>query len=159
MKSYVTLSVNYCNMSMALRWRHNEHNDVSNHQPHDCLLNHLFRCRSKKTSKFRFTGLCVGNSPVAGELPTQMASNGEKCFHLMTSSWDFLIQKTKHNFNCNKSHCRLQSSFINPDLIIKLCCYVIRSTRHPEGSQRPPGWLQVSPGRWLPKGCLVDHIT
>ena len=23
----------------ALRWRHNEHDSVSNHQPHDCLLN------------------------------------------------------------------------------------------------------------------------
>ena len=34
-----------------------------NHQPHDCLLNLLFRRRSKKTSKLRVTGLCVGNSP------------------------------------------------------------------------------------------------
>ena len=37
--------------------RHNEHDDVSNHQPHDCLLNRLFRHRSKKTSKLRVTGL------------------------------------------------------------------------------------------------------
>ena len=29
----------------------------------DCLLNRLFRCRSKKTSKLRVTGLCAGNSP------------------------------------------------------------------------------------------------
>ena len=35
---------------------------VSNHQPHDCLLNHLFGRKSKKTSKLRVTGLCVGNS-------------------------------------------------------------------------------------------------
>ena len=26
----------------SLRWRHNEHDGVSNHQPHDCLLNHFF---------------------------------------------------------------------------------------------------------------------
>ena len=32
-------------------------------QPHDCLLNRLFRRRSKKTSKLRVIGLCVGNSP------------------------------------------------------------------------------------------------
>ena len=32
----------------TLRWRHNRHDIVSNHQPHDCLLNRLFRCRSKK---------------------------------------------------------------------------------------------------------------
>ena len=35
------------------------------------------RRRSKKTSKLRVTGLCVGNSPVTGEFPTQMASNAE----------------------------------------------------------------------------------
>ena len=47
----------------ALQWRHNDHDGVSNHQPHGCLLNRLFRRRSKKTSKLRVTGLCVGNSP------------------------------------------------------------------------------------------------
>ena len=49
--------------SMTLHWRHNDHDSVSNHQPHGCLLNHLFRRRSKETSKLRVTGLCVGNSP------------------------------------------------------------------------------------------------
>ena len=33
---------------LALRWRHNGHDGVSNHQPHHCLLNRLFGCRSKK---------------------------------------------------------------------------------------------------------------
>ena len=47
----------------SLRWRHNERDIVSNHQPHGCLLNGLLRRRSKKTSKLRVTGLCVGNSP------------------------------------------------------------------------------------------------
>ena len=47
----------------TLHWRHNDHDGVPNHQPHGCLLNRLFRCRSKKTSKPRVTGLCVGNSP------------------------------------------------------------------------------------------------
>ena len=46
----------YC----TLRWRHNDHDGISNHQPHDCLLNPLFRRRSKKTSKLRVTGLCAG---------------------------------------------------------------------------------------------------
>ena len=61
----------------TLRWRHNGHDSVSNHQHHDCLLNRLFRRRSKKTSKLRVTGRCVGNSPVTGEFPTQRASNAE----------------------------------------------------------------------------------
>ena len=58
-------------------WRHNGRGGVSNHQPHDCLLNRLFRRRSKKTSKFRVTGHCVGNSAVTGEFPAQIASNAE----------------------------------------------------------------------------------
>ena len=44
---------------------------VSNHQPHDCLHNRLFRRRSKKISKLCVTGLCAGNSPVTGEFPAQ----------------------------------------------------------------------------------------
>ena len=73
--------------SEPLQWRHNGRYCVSNHQPHDCLLNHLFRHRSKKTSKLRVSGLCVGNSPVTSEFPTQMASNTENVSILMTSSW------------------------------------------------------------------------
>ena len=70
---------NEFNQSMAtpLRWRHNEHGGVSNHQPHHCLLYRLFGCRSKKTSKLGVTGLCAGNSPGTGEFPAQMASNAE----------------------------------------------------------------------------------
>ena len=62
---------------VTLHCRHNGCDSVSNHQPHDCLLNRLFRHRSKKTSKLRVTGLCVGNSPGTGEFPAQMASNAE----------------------------------------------------------------------------------
>ena len=56
---------------------YNGHDDISNHQPYDCLLNRLFRHRSKKTSKVRVTGLCYGISPVTGEFPTQRTSNAE----------------------------------------------------------------------------------
>ena len=61
----------------TLHRHHNEHNGVSNHQPINCLLNHLFRFRSKKTSKLCTTGLCAGNSPVTSEFPTQRASKSE----------------------------------------------------------------------------------
>ena len=47
----------------SLHWHHNDLDGVSNHQPHGCLLNRLFRRRSKKTPKLRVTGLFVGNSP------------------------------------------------------------------------------------------------
>ena len=46
----------------SLRWRHNGRDSASNHQPHGCLLNRLFRRISKTASKPRVTSLCVGNS-------------------------------------------------------------------------------------------------
>ena len=82
----VTVAILYsgysCDVAMSvepnsLQWRHNECDGVSNHQPHDCLCNSLFRRRSQKTSKLRVTGLCKRNSPVFGEFPTQGASNAK----------------------------------------------------------------------------------
>ena len=75
------------NCFIPLHWRHNGRDGVSNHQPCHCLLNSLFRRRSKKTSKLRVTGLCAGNSPVTGEFPAQMSSNAENvsiwwCHHV-----------------------------------------------------------------------------
>ena len=43
---------------VPLQWRHDERDGVSNHRRLDRVLNHLFRRRSKKTSKPRVTGLC-----------------------------------------------------------------------------------------------------
>ena len=84
-------------LTCALQWRHNGRDSVSSHQPHDCLLNRLFRSRSQKTSKLRVTGIREGNSPVTGEFAAQMASNAENvsiwwrhhgkgstCTHLLT---------------------------------------------------------------------------
>ena len=50
---------------------------MASHQPRDCLLNCLFRCRSNKTSKLRVTGLCAENSPGTGEFAAQKATNAE----------------------------------------------------------------------------------
>ena len=65
---------------VTLQWRHNERDGVSNRQPRDCLLNGVFRRKSKRTSKLRVTGLCAGISPVTGEFPAQMASNAGNVF-------------------------------------------------------------------------------
>ena len=54
------ISITSSNVLLSLRRRRNGCDDVSNHQPHDCLLNRLFRLRSKKQSKLRVTGLCAG---------------------------------------------------------------------------------------------------
>ena len=84
---------------ITLQWRHNGRDGVSNHQPHHCLLNRLFRSRSKKTSKLPVTDLCAGNSPVTGEFPAQMASKAE-----YVSIWwhDTLIA-------CNQKECCSQT--------------------------------------------------
>ena len=64
--------------SCALQWCHDERDGVSNHQPHDCLLNRLFRRRSKEASKLRVTGLFRGihrwpvNSPHKGPVARKM---------------------------------------------------------------------------------------
>ena len=67
----------WCHIT-TLQWSHTEPDGVSNHMPRNCLLNRLYRHRSKKTSKLRVTGLCGGNSLVTGEFPAQRASNVEK---------------------------------------------------------------------------------
>ena len=73
-------------LRQLLEWRHNERDGVSNHQLLDCLLNRLFRRRSKKTSKLRVTGFVRRihrwpvNSPHKGPVT-------RKCVYLKTSSW------------------------------------------------------------------------
>ena len=43
----------------SLQWRHNERDSVSNHQPHDCLLNCLFKAQIKENIKaLRHWPLC-----------------------------------------------------------------------------------------------------
>ena len=79
----------------ALKWRHNGRDSVSNHQPHDCLLNRLFRRRSKKTSKLRVTGLGVGNSPGTGEFSAQRASNAENVSILWRHHVDYFCIITR----------------------------------------------------------------
>ena len=84
------------NITGTLQWRHNERDGVSNHQPNDCLLNRLFRRRSKKISKLRVTGLCAGNSPLTGEIPAQrsvtrkMLSFDDVIMNGVQISWSFL---------------------------------------------------------------------
>ena len=53
----------------TLQWHHNERDGISNHRHLDCLLNRLFRRRSKETSTLCLTDLCEGNSPVTSEFP------------------------------------------------------------------------------------------
>ena len=97
--------------SLPLQWRHNGHDGVSNHQHRHCLLNRLFRCRSKKASELLVTGLCAGNSPVTGEFPTQMASNAENVSiwwrhhadftEVGKHCWSFFSTREDFNYLCH----------------------------------------------------------
>ena len=57
--SHLALAIYMFVVVDSLLWRHNERNGVSNHPPHDCLLNRSSRPRSKKTSNLCVTGLCA----------------------------------------------------------------------------------------------------
>ena len=84
-------------MHVVITMTHNERDGVSNHQPHDCLLNLLFGRRSKKTSKLRVTGPPpAGNSPVTGEF-SQRISKAEN-----VSIW------WRHHGKCRISWCIFQ---------------------------------------------------
>ena len=88
---------------IPLLWRHNGRSSVSNHLPHGCLLNRLFRHRSKKTSKLRVTGLCAGHSPGTGEFPAQMTSNAENVFiwwrhHVIVLDLNAVFGSAYHTF-------------------------------------------------------------
>ena len=73
----LTSSTSIRSRDIPLQRRHNGREVVSNDWRFDCLFNSFFRCRSKKTSKLRVTGLCEGNSPMTGEFPSQRSSNAE----------------------------------------------------------------------------------
>ena len=83
----------------TLKWLHNEHDGIANRQPYDCLLNRLFRRRSKKTSKLCVTGLCEGNSPVTGEFPAQKASYAENVSIWWRHQEDSCTSVTTHMTN------------------------------------------------------------
>ena len=87
----------------ALLWRHNGRDGVSNHQPHDCLLNRLFRVQIKENIK------APRHWPSCGELtddrltPRIKRQLRGKCSYLMRSSWSHK-QQNLNSYYCSMSH-------------------------------------------------------
>ena len=85
---------------LPLQWRHNEREGISNHPRDDCLLSRWFRCRSKKISKIRVTGLCAGkspvNSPYKGSVTRKMSPFDDVIMHHRKSetAYNYLIIET-----------------------------------------------------------------
>ena len=111
---YIILKWHYM---QSLQSRHNEHDGISNHQPHDCKLNHLLRRRSKKTSKLRITGRWDGNSLATGEFPAQMPVT-QKTFHLMMSLWCFVVINA--HCQCISTACCLMDCTLSSTITLML---------------------------------------
>ena len=88
--------------NVPLQWRHNGYDSVSNHQPHDCLLNRLFKRRSKKTSRLRVDGLCAHKWPVTRKMfsfdDVIMHMNSVRYHHKNGPSWRF-IHMCMHSYS------------------------------------------------------------
>ena len=121
-------------LKIRLQWRHNGRDGLSNHQPHDSLLNRLFRRRSKETSKFRVPGFCAGNfcagnSPVTGEFPAQMVSNA-KNVRTDVLPQDLVRSRSReiHKFRIVKSHWNLAGNSAAAPLLFKFQSEAIITT-------------------------------
>ena len=77
---------------LPLNWRHNDHDGVSNPQPNGCLLNRLFRRRSKLKAP-RHWPLC-GEIIGTGEFPAQRASYAEN----VSVWWRHHVRMTKSSY-------------------------------------------------------------
>ena len=81
-------------------------------QPHDCLLNRLFRRKSKKTSKLRVTGLCVGNSQ-QNIRPTLPAEFGDDYSQRYYQPDDYETQNDNDDDERAPRNCNRKSRLIN----------------------------------------------
>ena len=123
----------FCN---PLQWRHNGCDSVSNRRHFGCLLNRLFRRRSKKTSKLRFAGLCEGNSPGTGEFPAQRASNAENVSiwwrHHALIHDSFLFNNSELVCNRTRKHQHLHRiiTMLTFDIIFYPLCFCLFFSVH-----------------------------
>ena len=137
----------------TLHWRQNECDGVSNHQRLDCLLNCLFRRRSKKKSKLRITVLGEGNSPVTGEFPSQRASNAENI-----SIW-------RRHHESGKSRGKVQESFSANSVATRTRAIVILSQWAvvilPQWQcSKPEGYeVSITIMIWTSYGLTLNHFA
>ena len=127
---------------MPLQWRHNGRDGVSNHQALHCLLNRLYGRRSRKTSKLRVTGLCVGNSPGAAEFPAQMANNAEIVWwRHHDAKMPYLIPKGPQLHQINHGSYPMSSCIAVP-MTALITRFMGQHGAHlgPTGSRRDPCW-------------------
>ena len=87
----------------TLQWRHNERESVSNHQRHECLLNRLFRGKSKKHRSPASLAFVRGihrspvNSPHKGPVTRKILSFDNVT---MIKNWRCKAKQSKVEKNC-----------------------------------------------------------
>ena len=114
-------------LSLPLQWLHNERDGVSNHWRIDCLLNRLFRCRSKKTPKAPRHWTLWGEFSGHRWIPCSKFQWRGKCFHLMRSSW-------------RPSILRVQSSICDNSWYLKRSKYGMGHNRRDRVHMRHYSW-------------------
>ena len=132
---------------------------LSNHQPHDCLLNRLFGRRSMKTSMFRVTGLCAGNSPGTGEFPAQMASDTEN----VSIWWRLHDSPLCNNHYASQSWNRYRTLHLSPQRVALSTmatedCLTVPSTPPTTPTTSTNAWVISSghPAPTLPSGSTAS---
>ena len=83
---------NYLSHWLALQWRHNDHDCVSNHQPRGCLLNRLFRRADQRKHQSSESLAFVWGIHRDRWISRTKGQLRGKCFHVMTSLWNNVIQ-------------------------------------------------------------------
>ena len=141
------VSRSYSNITMT-SWSDDDHDSVSNHQPHGCLLNRLFRQIKEKIKAPRHWPLC-GEFTGAGEFPTQRASCAEN-----VSIWwrhhEVRIDGLKHNI------CLLENgdsyTFFKYTIMMDLWMLA--------GLVKRPVWMRsrTFKGYWIFYGRIKCHI-
>ena len=107
----------------TLHWRHNEHDGVSNYQPHDCWLNCLYRCRWKKIFKLRVTGRWPVISPHRGPITRKMFEKFEMDYIILASFIRNWKQQPREEFATVSLH--LVCNFYRRALLINRVSYLL----------------------------------
>ena len=108
--------------TISLQWRHNDRDGVSNHRHPDCLLNRLFRCRSKKTSQLRFTGLCDWKPPVTVDSPHKGTVSRKRFLFDDVIMMGFSVYARPYKLTYFPDNCRDDSRFAPSQWETALLC-------------------------------------
>ena len=112
--------------AISLQWRHNGQFGISNHRPSDCLLNCLFKPRSKKTSKLGVTDHCEGNSWGIDRRPVNFPHKGPVTW-LVFPFDDVIMFWISTNYHQLTIRIQLQWNFCQGTIFIIRECLVCKS--------------------------------